>query len=78
MSMEGEVVATTPRSVVHARAPAPGARMSFSLVAMTSRSIGRPMRLGGIAREDVAEVAGRHREADTERCGAPSAAAAAK
>ena len=38
--------------------------MSLTLVAITSRSTGRPMRCGDVAGEDVAEIAGRHREGD--------------
>ena len=38
--------------------------MSLTLVATISRSIGRPMRSRDVAGEDVAEIAGRHREGD--------------
>ena len=38
--------------------------MSLTLVAITSRSIGRPMRGGDIAGVDVAEISGRHGEGD--------------
>ena len=40
------------------------ARMSLALVATMIRSIGRPMRLGHVAGEGVAEIAGGHGEAD--------------
>ena len=64
MSIDGETWSRPRRAcVVHAGAPRARSRMSLSLVAITSRSIGRPMRLGDVAGEDVAEVAGRHREA---------------
>ena len=76
MSIDGDDVGDDLAHLVGAAVSARG-RMSLTFEAITSFSIGRPMALGDVAGEDVAEVAGRHDER-TARCGAPSATAATK